>query len=107
MNRMVAFCGITCTDCKAFIATQEHDEAAKRAIAEEWKIQPDEVQCDGCADPDGRHISYWDTCEIRKCAAGRHVETCAFCADYACEKLEKFHEHASKAKETLETIRKK
>jgi len=67
MDKMVAFCGITCTDCKAFIATKENDEAKKRAVAEEWKIQPEEVNCEGCLDQNGGHISYWGTCDIGTC----------------------------------------
>jgi hypothetical protein len=106
MHGMVAFCGITCSDCKAFIATPEDDEAKKRAIAEEWKIQPEEVDCTGCLDQRGRHISYWDTCDIRKCGTEKGVENCAYFAEYACEKLGKLHEHAPKARETLEGIRK-
>lgn len=104
MDRMVAFCGITCTDCKAFIATKENDEAAKKAIAEEWKIQPEDVDCEGCTNPDGRHISYWSACEIRKCGTQKSVANCAYCTDYACEQLEKFHEHAPKAKTTLDEL---
>ena len=107
MDKIVAFCGITCTECKAFIATKENNEAKKKVIAEEWKIKPEEVDCDGCLDANGRHINYWNTCEIRKCGAEKEVENCAFCVDYACEKLGKFHEQAPKAKETLEEIRKK
>ena len=32
MEKMVAFCGITCTDCKAFIATQENDDAKEKML---------------------------------------------------------------------------
>ncbi|UCG36373.1 MAG: DUF3795 domain-containing protein [Candidatus Bathyarchaeota archaeon] len=106
MNRMIAFCGINCSDCKALVATKENDDAKKTAIAEEWKIKPEEVDCHGCIDRSGRHINYWSTCEIRKCGTEKEVENCAHCIDYACEKLGKFHERAPKAKETLEEIRK-
>lgn len=104
MYMIVAFCGITCTNCKAFIATKENNDTKREEIAKEWKIKPEEVNCDGCINPNGRHINYWSTCEIRKCGAERKVENCAYCIDYTCEKLDKFHEHASKAKETLEEI---
>ena len=105
MEKMIALCGITCTDCKALLATRNNDDAAKRAIAEEWNIQPDDVECDGCTNPTGRHINYWTTCEIRKCGTEKAVATCAACPDYACEPLARFHEHAPKAKETLESLR--
>jgi hypothetical protein len=34
MEKMVAFCGIVCTDCKAFIATQENNDVKRREVAE-------------------------------------------------------------------------
>jgi hypothetical protein len=65
MGKMVAFCGLVCTDCKAFIATQEDDEAERRNVAEAWSkafgkdIKPEEIDCDGCLTRNGRHIGYW------------------------------------------------
>ena len=107
MDKMIAFCGITCTDCKAFIATRENDVAKKKAIAEEWKIKPEEVNCNGCPNPNGQHINYWDTCEIRKCGKEKGVVNCAHCSDYTCEKLEKFFEMVPDAKKRLDGIRAK
>ena len=107
MSKMIAFCGITCTDCKAFIATQQNDDTEKKKVAEEWNVKPEEVSCDGCMNPNGRKNIYWNTCEIRKCGTEKEVENCAYCIDYACEKLGKFHERSPKAKKTLEEIRKK
>jgi len=107
MDKMIAFCGITCADCKAFVATKENDDVKRRKVAEEWKIKPEDVDCDGCVNSSGQHINYWSTCEIRKCGSEREVENCAQCIDYACEKLGEFHQQSPKAKETLEEIRKK
>jgi hypothetical protein len=104
MEKMIAFCGITCTDCKAFIATKKNDEMMRKEIARDWKVEPKEVNCDGCANLTGSHINFWSTCEIRNCALKRKVENCAHCIEYACGKLAKLHEHAQKAKETLEEI---
>ena len=111
MKKMVAFCGITCTDCKAFIATQENDDAKRKDIAETWskafgrEIKPDEINCDGCLNIDGRHIGYCDICEIRKCGMEKDVKNCAYCVDYKCQKLDKFHEQAPEAKKILDGIR--
>jgi hypothetical protein len=111
MGRIVAFCGLVCTDCKAFIVTQEDDDAKRRNVAEDWSkafgrdIKPEEINCDGCLTRNGRHISYCDICEIRKCGMEKSVENCAYCVDYKCEKLAKFLEQAPEAKKTLEEIR--
>jgi len=113
MEKIIAFCGINCTDCEAFIATQKDDDARRRKVAAEWskefghEIKPEEINCDGCLSIDGRHINYCNVCEIRKCGMEKEVENCAYCIDYECEKLEKFHEQAPKAKERLEEIRQK
>jgi hypothetical protein len=111
MEKIIAFCGIDCTDCKAFIVTQENSDAKRREVAKEWskefghEIKPAEINCDGCLTRDGRHINYCSTCEIRKCGMEKEVENCAYCIDYKCEKLDKFHEQAPKAKKRLERIR--
>jgi hypothetical protein len=36
---------------------------------------------------------------------GKGVKNCAYCADYACDKLLKFFEMAPQAKKNLEEIR--
>lgn len=111
MEKMVAFCGIVCTNCQAFIATQENDDVKRREVADAWskafdrEIKPEEINCDGCLTIDGRHINYCSVCEIRKCGTEKEVENCAHCIDYKCERLDKFHEQAPKAKKTLEEIR--
>jgi hypothetical protein len=107
MERVVAFCGLVCTDCKAFIATQENDDAKQREVAESSpktlgrEIKPEETNCDGCLSRDGCHIGYCDVCEIRKCEIEKSVENCAYCVDYNCEKLARFFEQALEAKKTL------
>jgi len=110
MKKIVAFCGITCTTCKAFIATQEDDDAKRRQVAEEWskaynsEIRPEQINCNGCLPGLGIHQQL-HLCEIRKCGMEKEVENCAYCADYKCEKLTKFFENAPEAGKTLETIR--
>jgi hypothetical protein len=113
MSSMVAFCGIDCSECKALIATQKNDAKMKKAIAEEWskqfghQIKPEDINCAGCVVLDGPHINYCNICEIRNCATKKKVQNCAYCIEYACGKLAKFHENAPKAKDQLEQIRKK
>jgi hypothetical protein len=110
---MIAFCGIDCGECKALIATEKNDPEMRQAIAAEWskefghQIKPEDINCVGCLISDGPHISYCSVCDIRTCGSRRKVENCAYCIEYGCEKLIKFHEKAPKAKATLEETRKK
>ncbi|MBM3120461.1 MAG: DUF3795 domain-containing protein, partial [Chloroflexi bacterium] len=51
-----------------------------------------------------RHRFYTDVgtspniCKIRKCGKQKQVENCAYCHEYACEKLTKFFAMAPDAK---------
>ena len=111
MRKMVAFCGLVCTDCDALIATQENNDVKRREVAKAWskafgeEVKPEAINCDGCLTIDGRHINYCSVCEIRKCGMEKGVENCAYCVDYICEKLTAFFENSPEARNTLEEIR--
>ncbi|TKJ47939.1 hypothetical protein CEE34_01120 [Candidatus Aerophobetes bacterium Ae_b3a] len=112
MDKMIAFCGIVCTECEAFLATQKDDDNERRKVAELWckefkaEIKPEDINCDGCLSENGRLFDHCKVCEIRQCAQEKDIKNCAYCDDYACEKLNKFFDEASEAKITLEEIRK-
>lgn len=112
MDKMIAFCGIVCTECPAFLATQKDDDNERRKVAELWskefkaEIKPEDINCDGCLSEDGKLFSHCKVCEIRKCGQERGVKNCAYCNDYACEKLSKFFDKAPEAKALLDEIRK-
>jgi hypothetical protein len=113
MDKMVAYCGLVCTDCHAFIATQSGDRAALEQVATQWReafnapeISADSIVCDGCLGANGGRLSgYCSTCEIRACGVEQGVVNCAHCAAYTCEKLEGFFSHAPGAREVLDGIR--
>jgi hypothetical protein len=112
MDRMIAFCGLTCTDCPAFIATGKDDDLERKKVAELWskefncKIKPEDINCDGCLVESDRVFNYCKVCEIRKCGQEKEVKNCAYCVDYACEKLIKFFDMAPDVKTALVEIRK-
>ena len=111
MERIVGVCGLTCTECPAYKATQKDDDEERKRVAEKWskefsaEIKPEAINCDGCTVLDGKHFSHCGQCEIRACGLGKEVENCAHCADYACEKLGKFFEMAPGARATLDGIK--
>jgi hypothetical protein len=113
MDKMIAYCGLDCVRCPAYIATQANDRAALEKVAAEWReafdpnITADSIICDGCLVADGGRIAgYCSICEIRACARGRKLNTCAPCIEYeSCAKLAGFHEHAPEARATLDGIR--
>jgi hypothetical protein len=112
MDKIIAFCGLTCTECLAFIATQKDDDKEREKVAKVWskefnsEIKPEDINCDGCLVESDRLFSHCKVCEIRKCGQEKEVKNCAYCDDYTCEKLTKFFDMAPEAKTALAEIRK-
>ena len=110
METMISRCGLECTQCPAFIARVEDNDELRRKTAEEWSKQfnmtvpPERINCDGCLS-EGVHSQYCEMCEIRKCGKEKGLTSCAFCGDYACEKLGKVLDMAPECKKWLDGIR--
>lgn len=111
MDKMIAYCGLVCTDCPAFIATQADDRTGLEKVAAQWReefnapnITVESVICDGCV-VGGRKCSHCFECEMRACGLERGVLNCAHCDDYACEKLEGFLGFVPDARAVLDGIR--
>ena len=113
MDEMVAFCGLLCHECGAFLATKNNDDEKRAEVAQLWSkeynsdIKPEDINCEGCLSDGGLVFNYCKVCEIRKCGMERGIMSCAYCGDYACEKLEKFFEMVPDSKKHLDDIRSK
>lgn len=111
MEKMIGFCGIVCSECKAYIATQQDDDKKRKKVAHLWSKQyhkdfkPEDINCDGCVSEGKRFVGYCQVCEIRKCGQEKKIINCAYCDDYSCEKLKHFFTMAPDAKTTLDDIR--
>ena len=94
MNTMIAYCGLDCEKCDAFIATKNNDQALREKTAKLWSelnnvtILPEHINCEGCR-TNGVKTYYCDTlCAIRQCAMKKSVSTCSDCAQMEqCEKV--------------------
>ena len=111
MDRMVAYCGLICTECPAYIATQANDPAALARVAAKWReefnatgLTAESIPCDGCLGTEGRKFGHCFECDMRACAMERGVANCAHCADYACERLEGFLGAVPSARQVLDQI---
>ena len=112
MDRIIAYCGLVCSDCPAYIATQANDQEALERVATQWQeeynapqLTVESVICDGCLTEEGRKCGHCAECEIRACGVAQGVANCAHCADYTCEKLEKFFGFVPEAQGVLDGIR--
>jgi Protein of unknown function (DUF3795) len=119
-KEMIAYCGLNCVTCQIYLATRETDLkkqrqmreqiviAIKKYLGEEKRVE-DITDCDGCRAQGGRLYSNCQKCQIRKCASEKGLENCAYCGEYACEKLSKFFDSEGEqagAKKRLDAIRK-
>ncbi len=108
---MTGYCGLNCEQCEAFIATQKNDDALRVQVAEEWAkrynapIKPEHINCTGCKSAGVKTYYCEQLCEIRKCATGKALQTCAECSDYVCALLKPLLEAAPQAKRTLDALR--
>ena len=87
MKQMIAFCGLDCEKCDAYIATKNDDQALRKKTAKLWSelnnapILPEHINCEGCR-VDGRKTVFCDQlCGIRQCALKHGVETCGACME--------------------------
>ncbi len=111
---MIAYCGLNCLTCAIYLATRERNKTKRHQmrveIAEQIKkhygqelSSADVADCDGCKTENDR--LFCSDCQMRTCAKQKDFESCAYCDDYACEKLEKFFITDTEAKKRLERIR--
>ena len=87
MKTMIAYCGLDCEHCDAYLATIKDDQALREKTAKLWSelnhvtILPKDINCEGCR-ADGAKTVYCDKlCAIRQCALKKGFETCGDCPE--------------------------
>ena len=87
MKNMIAYCGLDCEKCDAYLATINDDQALREKTAKLWSelnnapILPEHINCEGCR-VDGAKTVYCDSlCAIRQCALKKSVATCGDCPE--------------------------
>ena len=113
MEGIIAFCGTSCNECPAFLATKNDNNTEREKIAELWSkqynadIKSEDINCEGCTSKAGKKFFYCNICEIRKCGQEKDLKNCAYCSEYVCEKLDNFFKVAPESKASLDEIKKK
>jgi len=106
MERIIAVCGLICSECPAYLAHINDDDQLRLKTSREWsemygaEIPPEAINCSGCME-EGVKITHCDECNIRNCALLKHINNCSECVLYPCEMIEKFHQNVPDAKKTL------
>ena len=85
-DRSIAFCGLNCRKCDAYVATVNNDRALREKTARLWSelnhvlITPEQINCEGCRADGAKTVFCSELCGIRKCAVEKGVATCGDCA---------------------------
>lgn len=87
MKNRIAYCGLDCEQCDAYLATIHNDQALREKTAKLWAelnqapILPEHINCEGCR-ADGAKTVYCESlCGIRQCALKKGMETCGGCPE--------------------------
>lgn len=87
MKDMIAYCGLDCEKCDAYIATINNDQTLREKTAKLWArlnnapILPEHINCQGCRIEGIKTVFCDNLCGIRKCALKKGVVTCGDCVD--------------------------
>ncbi|UCD04430.1 MAG: DUF3795 domain-containing protein [Candidatus Woesearchaeota archaeon] len=101
MDGKIAICGLDCSSCPAFIATQTNDNELRKITAEKWSeefghndppLKPEDVNCRGCLSQRLPLFMHCDICEVRACGIERGIKNCKECEDYKCDAFKKLEE---------------
>ncbi len=112
VERMISVCGLICTDCDAYKATQANDQDWLQRVVESWKkeynvpnLTIEGVACDGCVSGSTRLCGHCHECDIRLCAMEKGVENCGACVEFeSCERIQNFLKFVPPAKAVLEEV---
>ena len=105
---LIAYCGLNCEECEAYIATINNDDELREKVAKEWsilnnvEITKEMINCEGCRSH-GKKTPFCDKlCPIRICARTKVVETCGDCENLkTCQKIKMIIDHNDKALDNL------
>lgn len=108
MKQMIAYCGLDCEKCDAYLATVKNDDALRAKTARLWAemnnapITPEMINCLGCR-VDGVKTPFCDyMCSIRQCARKTGVATCADCQKMQdCKTVAEILDNSAEAKSNL------
>ena len=111
MTQNIAYCGLNCAECGAYLATINNDDRQRAEVAEQWsreyhvEMKPADINCTGCLSTSGTVFSHCQVCEVRLCGLAKNVANCAHCKDFICDKLEKFFQMAPFLRDRLQQMR--
>lgn len=108
MRPNIAYCGLDCEQCDAYIATLHDDQALREKTAKLWAelnhapILPEHIHCQGCRADGVKTVFCEQLCAVRRCALQRGVATCGDCPEMeTCPTVGAIFANAPQAKKNL------
>ena len=106
--QLIASCGLVCSDCQAYKATQANDQEKLAELAVQWGgdegLTAEDMVCHGCTSD--KVYAHAKACGVRSCARDHGVKTCGQCDEFSCDKVEglweKFSMDPAEARARLE-----
>ena len=89
MRANIAYCGLDCEQCDAYIATLHDDQALREKTAKLWAelnhapILPEHIHCQGCRADGAKTVFCEQLCAVRQCALKKGMATCGDCPGMA------------------------
>lgn len=87
MGDLIAYCGLDCEKCDAYLATIHDDQELREKTAKLWAqlnqapILPEHINCEGCRVNGVKTVFCDSLCRIRQCALKKGVTTCGQCPE--------------------------
>ena len=100
MSELIAFCGLDCAKCDAYIATRDNDKTLRERTARLWSelnnatILPEHINCQGCRMDGVKTVFCESMCQIRRCAMKKRLANCGYCPEMnTCPTIMNIHKH--------------
>ena len=105
----ISYCGIKCNNCPVYISTEKNDDTMRIQLAKDCSTEKciftkDDMNCKGCRSEMVKNSKMCGKCEIRTCADGKEILTCAECTNYPCDLINKYVPIESENRKTLNQI---
>ena len=107
MEKLIAYCGLDCAQCGAYLALKNNDQALREKTAAEWtkihhvNFTPDMINCVSCKG-DGVKIGHCSKCRIRTCASKKGIVHCGVCVNFkTCKTINGHIAHVPHVAENL------
>jgi hypothetical protein len=111
MDKMIAFCGIHCSECPVYLVTQKNSDVMREKVLKLWskqynmELSIEDINCQGCKTDGNQLFAHCKKCDIRSCAQEKRIDSCIKCNSYPCKQIEDFFSIVPIARDNLEKLR--